>query len=69
MEQLHKLALFRLGEEMTEGGMMGNNKILCGGGKEGEQGRVARVPVTGHLVSEDAVTFQDMNAFPEAVWD
>lgn len=48
---------------------MGNNKILCGGGKEGEQGRVARVPVMGHLVSEDAVTFQDMNAFPEAVWD
>lgn len=32
-EQLHKLALFRLGEEMTEGGMTENNKIMCGWGK------------------------------------
>lgn len=32
-EQLHKLAPFRLGEEMTEGGMTENNKIMCGWGK------------------------------------
>lgn len=31
-EQLHKLALFHLGEEMTEGGMTENNKIMCGWG-------------------------------------
>lgn len=48
-EQLHKLALFRLGEEMTEGGMTGNNKILCGGGKVSRgKGCSSSLPVMGH---------------------